>query len=978
MPTERIVFTDGVVRAEGAPLSAPHDLRNAEVSPYAGVRRSGPLAWPEDDLPPDPADARFPVRQANQWVAARAWARRGRLLYATIGTPAEETADPTLEVYPAGSGVPESDLPRITNVTVTPDGSSVSSVDADRYILYILIPVNDRDEAGPWAYAGHFTGASSDLPTLNIDATPETAYVEVYRTLEIPETPEGGELAWHYAGRTAVAEGGGGQSSISFDAFASPSATDIDTFELGELTNNDQNFEDADLSGTDLVGWTLEFTDLATHGGTLETFTDYEVYAQSNNEVSIKEPGAADGSLSFDGEEITTVSQEEGPFGDPVTVYDCARVTLTPPNPPSGGSASFTDRKKWSLSEDSEGEQVHLPGEDAPRLDRAPNQHAVVDGNPRSPTARTMHWTGGVMYYGGGAWPTKEPAVTYLSTGGDNPTTVYLQLEYETARGARFGPVRTIDNVDAFVAVVADAETRLNIYVDDGGTTRQYARVNPDPYGAYTRGSVFTFTSQSSYSGTAREPDPVTAYIDEPDAVFLSAGNRPLEVTFDQFTVPEGQQVRLIAPARLAEEEGIRAYEFYVGTDRAIYVARPDDRKVALDAVTTDWGVKLSTLQHPVYASVPGGAFVVGTDGILHALSGRRTDSIYVRGTEPWKEIETLLYAPERRDLLVGTDAGLWAYDLDRQGVFGQRDLWVAHAVRDDERSRAMLFTDGRYEVEEVEEDGDVVLLSVSTDATKQAEALSIATLTYIDGSTEDFTIETLSIRDGYLVIATSLQGSGTPDYVTLDGAWAALGEEIDEQVLVPGRFDVLDADETNDYIFITQYAKPLAEAASQGRIFYPDGDHNDFFIDAVSIVNSQLRIEASGIQQYLGDPLEGEVMFVNLEWEVPPARPSVTTQPVTLGGDEINLERITVDYEKEEYDPGQRDTWARLRHAIRHPDVVPILENPADHIFKDHHEAPAPRSYPVYPGLRGRAHQLTVSGFDALYVIDLVLDSSP
>lgn len=220
-----------------------------------------------------------------------------------------------------------------------------------------------------------------------------------------------------------------------------------------------------------------------------------------------------------------------------------------------------------------------------------------------------------------------------------------------------------------------------------------FRRLTVGPYGMYMRsGSTFAFTSaavpEGFTEGRVGNLQSFTDRIQERDAIFMSNTDRPLEITFDQFEVPQGEEVRAVFRARLAEEEGIRAYRFYVGTEQAIYVANPvpQDREVSVRPVTTAFGIGINDQGQPARAFVPGGAIIKATNGHLYAVSGRKAERVFPDGLVPWTTVKTLAYDQAEETLLIATDTGVWGYDRGRRAITSQRDITVTQLVWDEGR----------------------------------------------------------------------------------------------------------------------------------------------------------------------------------------------------------------------------------------------------------------------------------------------------
>lgn len=229
-----------------------------------------------------------------------------------------------------------------------------------------------------------------------------------------------------------------------------------------------------------------------------------------------------------------------------------------------------------------------------------------------------------------------------------------------------------------------------------------YRRLTVGPYGQYTRsGSTFAFSATAYSEGTTQgRLENVTAYADrirEGDAVFLSNVDRPLEITFDQFEVPEGQEVRAVFRSRLAEEEGIRSYRFYVATGQAVYVADPDEaeRSVSVFPVTTSFGIGRTRQSRPCKAFVTGGVVLKATNGHLYVLSGRKAERVFPDGQVPWEAVWDLAYDQQEETLLIATDTGLWGFARDRGALTSHHDLQVGQLIWDEGRGQVLAYDTG-------------------------------------------------------------------------------------------------------------------------------------------------------------------------------------------------------------------------------------------------------------------------------------------
>ena len=240
------------------------------------------------------------------------------------------------------------------------------------------------------------------------------------------------------------------------------------------------------------------------------------------------------------------------------------------------------------LTEDSE----TFTSEGLPILDRTPNLHAdwtapgvegvsdypvVLSTNgAKSPAARALFNSSGVMLWGNVKYPTKSPAIFYLHKGvGGNPgRDIRLQLEYNTSEGYKYGPLMQIDGV-YYVAVKAQDESGCLVYLETvagNNDWRLYDRVTSTNSVGWYQSTIginphWTF-DLSRFDSDILTNDQLSAqkdvleYIHEPRTILLSRVDRPAEILVaGATTVSDQTQILAITSARLAEEEGIRNYE---------------------------------------------------------------------------------------------------------------------------------------------------------------------------------------------------------------------------------------------------------------------------------------------------------------------------------------------------------------------------------------------------------------------------------
>jgi len=269
-------------------------------------------------------------------------------------------------------------------------------------------------------------------------------------------------------------------------------------------------------------------------------------------------------------------------------------------------------------------------------------------------------------------------------------------------------------------AVPDDSDTSGVAVIE--GQFQHYRRLVPSIYGgayltddATTGKSTFIFDADSFTRDDfieTTESRATVKYVTESDKVFFSNTNRPLEMTFSQFETPGGSVVRGIWRARLAEEEGLRAYNFYVGTEKGIFVINPDvtNRTMSLQAVTTAFGIALGPTKKPIRTLITQGAVIYGTDGLLHILSGRQEQAVVPRGSEPWDDVRGLAFLPRQEYIYISTDTGLWAFDLQRQGIVAQYDLNATTVLYDRARDEIITYDQDSNTWKVLDERNDTLL----------------------------------------------------------------------------------------------------------------------------------------------------------------------------------------------------------------------------------------------------------------------------
>lgn len=290
------------------------------------------------------------------------------------------------------------------------------------------------------------------------------------------------------------------------------------------------------------------------------------------------------------------------------------------------------------------------------------------------------------------------------------PRDIVFQYEYETEDGPMYGLPYYRDGVYVASAPYR-GESALLVWVHDGTDYRLWERIKPDSNLRYitkfqkdwgangTTDDVKEFrpTILESFVSLAFEdtdliavnalygeeiygPNEVTDYILQEELILMSEQFRPMEHTYLGAPTPDSRPVRAIVGARLAEEESIRAYDFYIMTDRNVYVCRREEDTLFFDAVMAGVGVAYNDDDLPMAVEVLDGAAMVGTDGRVYYLSGRGFQRLDMEIPDLFTDIQDIAYDPNLNELIVHnyatlfTDDAYWIYNFDDRGWIAERD----------------------------------------------------------------------------------------------------------------------------------------------------------------------------------------------------------------------------------------------------------------------------------------------------------------
>ena len=565
---------------------------------------------------------------------------------------------------------------------VAPDGTDLASIlsidyygkdpgDLDRYIGYIVVPYTAQNEAGnPFHISVHVQnvdtdGSSADepfthgAPTVQLLANAECSYADVYRTYSLNErglpfldrstsarralTEDANPIV-----QTALREG------LIGDFVSAASPPNFELFFLKRVRVTPVPDPDDASVLKRVVRWE----------DTVSTVPAADLINPETDEQDVFEGRYTTGS----GAGLVEFNE----FVVPTEPYAVPRL--------AAAHAYFTAKTGGDVTE--------------------PGGLEESEGEFSAGCALSFQ---GRLLYGAPVWPTLKPAFVLEVSDVGSGLTLDLHYEYDDGGVAVLGPATRIANAGKLVGLERGAEKALRVYVigDDGegGETKElYERVVPSATGVFVSGysggrSGLTFDSDEYDSGRLSDetdgpaggPLDVVDEISEPAAVFVTPPFRPRMPTFEQFKVLQGSEVRMLAPARLAEDEGIRSYEAYVASDTGVWTLRREGDAYVLDAVSTSFGVALapqvradrgqSAALVPVATPIDQGLALAGTDGFVHILSGRRDLRISRPLSGLVGRVLSLAYdpRPSLETLPDGEDVGaiLWALCEDAPGAPG-------------------------------------------------------------------------------------------------------------------------------------------------------------------------------------------------------------------------------------------------------------------------------------------------------------------
>ena len=693
----------GLNRLVNAGQDETFDIRNARIEPYGEVRgyRGGELL--SSNFP----DGEKPWFRVNgRWITATDGVSCGdgylnRFYYSSYDNDLFEIEDNDSNVISAPAYITSASLVSgyaedAEEFDLNGDGTSpedLTGITVNKAVDYVLIPFNKNNEAGPWIH-GTFVvdvetitsgSIATVIPKFSLSCAPHTAYVDVYRSTEysiaknrIRERYKGRRRFWIVGDRldrtrqitTAVQ----GTDGLYYAGRVNLNGT-LSEFNVSNVLERTGSYDMVDH-------WPFEvFNDEQGVSGQVGPVMDRNMNVWGIIRTNKMPVGA-----------VRTAYELKYGVGNTFMVRPAAKVMYNHAGVMMHGNASIPTKQpqitnRWTT-------------------DSAPNEI----------------WAAGT----GGKLVAVPPTRSDTST-----REVLFQYEYQTDEGVRYGP--PIIGTAAYAFSVAwQGEQALLVFVKDPdyatvdhaneGVWRMFERIEPDHNGNYITRYQFKrnltrykfnignpslvfdgegptaespidtlqaafdsyiitdiYDSSDTTQGNAlirnkaAGPFPVTENIKLKNYVFMSDQNRPYEFTYSNYVVPNSKEVRAIAGARLAEAEGLKAYEFYVMSESHVFVTNRRDDIITMDYVLNGVGVALSEQGNALYAPVRDGVVMAGTDGKMYFLSGRAFIQLDYPVEKLWNAVTDMTYNEDRNRLEILTNTGIWVYDFDQKGWIGQR-----------------------------------------------------------------------------------------------------------------------------------------------------------------------------------------------------------------------------------------------------------------------------------------------------------------
>lgn len=321
-------------------------------------------------------------------------------------------------------------------------------------------------------------------------------------------------------------------------------------------------------------------------------------------------------------------------------------------------------------------------------------------------TAETGHIIQGTALYGDVEWPLKLPTLAaYVRT--DRPTIdagkIAVQAEYDDAGEVVYSSVLEVDGVKGAL-FRSKGDQAIHIWSDNEGMWEYVERLTPGPAGFYRSKKIKDRQQWSWFSGAeitdTRVFYDVSSTVKEKDTVLMAEVNRPASVTFEQFRTPDGESVRSIFPSRLAEEEGLVAYDFIVATARSVFIYQFDAGQRIAQQVER---IPVTLRRKYAFAPMFNATAVLGSDQRLYLVQGRQVTQLDVTARGLWGRVYDITFHSANQDLYLLTDTGVWVWDVNvLQGFYkhltvpsGMRRIeYLKRIVQNAEDSRVVTSTE--------------------------------------------------------------------------------------------------------------------------------------------------------------------------------------------------------------------------------------------------------------------------------------------
>lgn len=955
MDNKQIRFTNGISRNHNAPLESPFSMRNCIIEKIGLVSSQRGASYMETGYP----------------VGSKPWLKRnGKWLTRDNGVVSADEYLNRLyvseedrfyflddrDVRYSRPATIESVLLRSVDIDEHPldaEGNTKSlihGVTVNKAVDYILVPYNKNNEAGPWHY-GTFIEDYVDLeddvvitalPRLSVFTNTETMYVDVFRTAEY--TPSQMDL---------VEKGRGRRKFWLFGDRLGSTTTNADVQETDGL------YYAGRISLTDIQIFTNQF--IREGEWSLDDYWPFDVYSTTQG-VSTEIGPVMDRSINAWSKIDTVNSFSNGYLLDLKNKYKVPTKTYAILPPIAKCVYNHAGMMMYG--------NVSIPTKQ-PQV------------NYRWQSAEEPHEIWGAFL--GFLDPEDDGTYVPVVSDASEKTQVMFQFEYQTDQGVVYGP-SFISTAAYAHSVSYQGEQALLVFIkDEENKWRLWERIEPDQNGnyitqhqyvrtagslkEYVRGSdngigyksptttllaafdAYSVTESKEINGAAAHqtalkkkeqgPKAATSHIELPNFVFMAEQNRPFEVTFNNFPLPEGESVVGISGARLAEEEGLRGYDFYVFSTNNVFVASRNGTTVSLDYVLNGVGVH-ETNNYGLIIPVRTGVIFYGSDTRLYYLSGRQVERLDRDIEGLWNEVIDGTYNEYEDRIELLTDTGIWMFDFEQRG-------WVGH--RDTQEAITAQGAVGANSFQDVSSNGGGVLVP--------DEELGI-----------------IELDDDYVLTPN------TPPTITATGDYDNKNFDVDVMLESPGQLDKL--------------LYRLSYRSTEKGVFYVSGEattetiYLDDTMDIVLSLSSTSDV-LTGITLSVTVPLRDYSPDALIDFEETPATgiqydrdhkatviqyedvstlwdgsgdilpsPSVTTQEIhtTLTRQPYT---IKADYEK------QASFWPDASMTVK-------VKTLTDQVYSQTFPIPANRNR--YPKLKGRQMQLEIDSFKHLHEI-LILDNT-